>query len=438
VPSRPRPRPKPIKRPAEGGIKAAIEGPSFSDIGSSSVVQATPVGQVRERENASQTILPPQLSSVANKDARLVPTSKKRKRPNVIEIFSDEDDAPQSSASKIMPEPLVEKPKGKKKVKVDKSARVVKEGKEGSEKIFKSKEFVDDDDELDILGPSAEQHVSTSIIAPTPVKEKKNPKKDQKTVKPAAKGDCLHSIIILAIKRSSTDVIALPISDTVIETTHIISNPEEHVGTSGDTTASRKVSSSAQDRDAQARPTKKTNAKENDGNKEPSTSSKSKPPTSETRDTNGFSTSSPRRVLKAVVEISRFSTPKSTGKKPAMVDSPSVDANKSFRVPARTKTPMSELLMKVQQRPSAASPSALKVSRSSLSRIAPLHPNRKPAPPPPPRVSQKERKTKAQQMEEEQWEEEWEEQYGEAWYEMPEEEKARMRRERRDQLWVED
>jgi hypothetical protein len=40
-------------------------------------------------------------------------------------------------------------------------------------------------------------------------------------------------------------------------------------------------------------------------------------------------------------------------------------------------------------------------------------------------------------VQEEEWDEEWEAQFGEEWYSMEESEKERMRRERRDQLWVE-
>jgi len=86
----------------------------------------------------------------------------------------------------------------------------------------------------------------------------------------------------------------------------------------------------------------------------------------------------------------------------------------------------------------AGSPAALKNSKRAVGKIAPLHSTRRTPPPPPPRVARVEKKTKAQRDEEALWDEEWEEQLGEAWFEMSEEDKERMRRDRRNLLWVED
>ena len=70
------------------------------------------------------------------------------------------------------------------------------------------------------------------------------------------------------------------------------------------------------------------------------------------------------------------------------------------------------------------------VSRNLLSRIAPLHPNRRtPPPPPPPRIVPK--KTKKELEREEKWEEELQETV-EGWCELGEEERDRMRRAKRD------
>lgn len=114
------------------------------------------------------------------------------------------------------------------------------------------------------------------------------------------------------------------------------------------------------------------------------------------------------------------------------------DPQRSYRIPARGRTGMAALLGRLKCHSPAAAPAALKISRRSLSRIAPLHPTRKPPPPPPPRVPRVERRTKAQEHEEERWDDEWEDQFGELWYEMSEEDKEKLRRERREQLWVED
>lgn len=65
-----------------------------------------------------------------------------------------------------------------------------------------------------------------------------------------------------------------------------------------------------------------------------------------------------------------------------------------------------------------------------LRRIAPLHPNRRTPPPPPPRPPPP-KKTKKQLELEEKWELELEETVG-GWYCLPEEERAVLRRAKRD------
>ena len=71
----------------------------------------------------------------------------------------------------------------------------------------------------------------------------------------------------------------------------------------------------------------------------------------------------------------------------------------------------------------------LKSSRRALSRIAPLHPNRKTPPPPPPPPPPK-KKTKKELEREEKWEEELVESIGgiEAWAAMNEADRKEMRR----------
>ncbi|KII85203.1 hypothetical protein PLICRDRAFT_116648 [Plicaturopsis crispa FD-325 SS-3] len=72
----------------------------------------------------------------------------------------------------------------------------------------------------------------------------------------------------------------------------------------------------------------------------------------------------------------------------------------------------------------------LKSSRSALSRIAPLHPNRRTPPPPLPRAPPP-RKSKKQLALEERWEEELAESV-EGWACMTDEERAGMRRAKRE------
>ncbi|KZT73616.1 hypothetical protein DAEQUDRAFT_754440 [Daedalea quercina L-15889] len=102
-----------------------------------------------------------------------------------------------------------------------------------------------------------------------------------------------------------------------------------------------------------------------------------------------------------------------------------------------SQLPMSELLKKVNSQPGSpfASPRPTyspyaKASKSLLRKIAPLHPNRRTPPPPPPRPPPP-KKSKKQLELEEKWEMELEESV-EGWYCMSEEERAALRRAKRD------
>jgi hypothetical protein len=110
-------------------------------------------------------------------------------------------------------------------------------------------------------------------------------------------------------------------------------------------------------------------------------------------------------------------------------------------------TPMSELIKRVNSMPNSPFPPAsssrvpsiaktatayspyLKSSRSLLSKIAPLHPNRRTPPPPPPPPPPK-KKTKKELEREERWEEEMVESVGgiEAWAAMSDMERRDMRK----------
>lgn len=110
---------------------------------------------------------------------------------------------------------------------------------------------------------------------------------------------------------------------------------------------------------------------------------------------------------------------------------------RTYSIAPMKSTPMSELLRKVNSLPGSpfASPKPayspyLKASRSFLKRIAPLHPNRRTPPPPPPRPPPP-KKSKKQLELEEKWEMELEESV-DGWYCLPEEERAALRRAKRD------
>ncbi|KAF7424173.1 hypothetical protein PC9H_009476 [Pleurotus ostreatus] len=113
-----------------------------------------------------------------------------------------------------------------------------------------------------------------------------------------------------------------------------------------------------------------------------------------------------------------------------------------YSIAPRTKsTPMSELIRRVNSMPGspfATSPAArtgsayspyLKTSKSTLSRIAPLHPNRR-APPPPPPPPPPKKKTKKEIEREEKWEEELIESLGglDAWVALSDADRKDLRR----------
>ncbi|KAG5651923.1 hypothetical protein H0H81_006938 [Sphagnurus paluster] len=136
-------------------------------------------------------------------------------------------------------------------------------------------------------------------------------------------------------------------------------------------------------------------------------------------------------------------------------EAPSSSISSRYTIAPKTKpTPMSDLIRRVNSKPgspfcspvpralsSAACPATpgtayspyLKSSRSALSRIAPLHPNRRtpppPLPPPPPK-----KKTKKELEREEQWEEELIESVGgiTEWACMSDAERKEMRRAKRE------
>ncbi|KAI0951181.1 hypothetical protein AcW1_008293 [Taiwanofungus camphoratus] len=112
-------------------------------------------------------------------------------------------------------------------------------------------------------------------------------------------------------------------------------------------------------------------------------------------------------------------------------------SSRSYSAKSGKGTPMSELLRKVNSLPGSpfASPRPTyspytKSSKSMLRRIAPLHPNRRTPPPPLPRPPPP-KKSKKQLELEERWEMELEESV-EGWYCLPEEERAALRRAKRD------
>ncbi|KAJ8072337.1 hypothetical protein PM082_015896 [Marasmius tenuissimus] len=136
-------------------------------------------------------------------------------------------------------------------------------------------------------------------------------------------------------------------------------------------------------------------------------------------------------------------------------ETPSKPANPSissrYTIAPRTKsTPMSELIRRANAQPgspfyspttSSAKPSAagttyspyMKSSRSMLSRIAPLHPNRRTPPPPPPPPPPRKKSKKELELEEK-WEEELVESVGglTEWAALPEQERKDMRRMKRE------
>ena len=99
---------------------------------------------------------------------------------------------------------------------------------------------------------------------------------------------------------------------------------------------------------------------------------------------------------------------------------------------------MSELIRRVSAQPGSPFPATArpaysplaKASKSMLRRIAPLHPNRRTQHPPPPKPPAPKKSKKMLELEEK-WEMELEDSV-EGWYALPEEERAALRRAKRD------
>ncbi|KAK7690762.1 hypothetical protein QCA50_005861 [Cerrena zonata] len=116
---------------------------------------------------------------------------------------------------------------------------------------------------------------------------------------------------------------------------------------------------------------------------------------------------------------------------------PYTNPHRAFSIPKKS-TPMSELIKKVNSQPGSPFPTTArpvfiplaKTSKSTLRKIAPLHLHRRTPPPPLPRPPPP-KKTKKQLELEEKWEMELEDSV-EGWYCMTEEERAGLRRAKRD------
>ncbi|KAI0661616.1 hypothetical protein C8Q70DRAFT_965936 [Cubamyces menziesii] len=130
---------------------------------------------------------------------------------------------------------------------------------------------------------------------------------------------------------------------------------------------------------------------------------------------------------------------------PSALSTPSVrsnfsHANRSYTIGAKSAKhiPMSELIRRASAQPGSPFPATarptysplVKASKSALRRIAPLHPHRRTPPPPPPRPPAPKKSKKMLELEEK-WEMELEDSV-EGWYAMPEEERAALRRAKRD------
>ncbi|CDO74986.1 hypothetical protein BN946_scf184945.g58 [Trametes cinnabarina] len=115
-------------------------------------------------------------------------------------------------------------------------------------------------------------------------------------------------------------------------------------------------------------------------------------------------------------------------------------ANRSYTISAKSTkhTPMSELIRRASAQPGSPFPTTarptysplVKATKSTLRRIAPLHPNRRTPPPPPPRPPAPKKSKKMLELEEK-WEMELQDTV-EGWYAMSEEERASLRRAKRD------
>ena len=144
-------------------------------------------------------------------------------------------------------------------------------------------------------------------------------------------------------------------------------------------------------------------------------------------------------MLNVLQENSEFERPAPpTSPVTARTPAPKVSFSRANSiVPNSKSTPMSELIRKVNSQPGSPFAPArpnyspfLKSSRTMLRKIAPLHPNRRTPPPPPPRPPPP-KKSKKELEREAKWEEELEDSV-EGWYCLSEEERAALRRAKRN------
>ncbi|KAI0649390.1 hypothetical protein C8Q79DRAFT_950269 [Trametes meyenii] len=134
-----------------------------------------------------------------------------------------------------------------------------------------------------------------------------------------------------------------------------------------------------------------------------------------------------------------FTTPSTSTSTPSARGTFST-GNRAYTIGAKSTkhTPMSELIRRASAQSGSPFPTTsrptysplTKASKSTLRRIAPLHPNRRTPPPAPPRPPPPKKSKKMLELEEK-WEMELEDSV-EGWYAMPEEERAALRRAKRD------
>ncbi|KAL0579053.1 hypothetical protein V5O48_002946 [Marasmius crinis-equi] len=359
----------------------------------------------------------------------MIPSTKKPAKARKTKEKKDSDDAEGGGKKKTASKKAAKEAREKKTK--DKGKGKVKEPE-----VFKSAEFVDDDDVDDLFGDERPASSSTGGAPAT----SSSPRSRQKSSEPSTRPEPVEiEEVEPPRKKQKTDKRTQVESDVSAKKRkqNVVMSDEEDVEEAEEVVTKKRNGSS-----------KKTKAKSSKNSSDEVDHIDQELP-------GPLGDSGADALPKENVDP-KPDTPAPAPAKTTVDETPSkptyTPISSRYSVAPRTKsTPMSELIRKVNAQPNSPfhSPAAsaskqsamgtayspyLKSSKSMLSRIAPLHPNRRPPPPPLPPPPPK-KKTKKELEREEKWEEELVESVGglTEWAALSEQERKDMRRMKREQ-----
>ncbi|GLB40353.1 hypothetical protein LshimejAT787_0802240 [Lyophyllum shimeji] len=386
----------------------------------------------------------PAVSRSIDASAKKTSKSKRAPKKKVDEMEDEEDAAWGTTRSKVKSKTQTKKASPKQ---VEVVIERLKKGKEKAKEVFKSREFIDDEGSDDAMDLSSEKKTNTTKRRDSLTSLSSIPDSDLDDTRKAGPSR----------KRKSVE------RQVTAEDTHqeVKDQPQPKRRAATQRKGRKFIVSDDEDDELQI-PAEPTPAKETPAQASKKGKGKEKPAAAKTTttvaedDVQEGMRQPPNTSFKENVEpASDLSVPTASNSKPPAKPEPLFpNLSSRYTIAPKTKSsPMSDLIRRVSSKPgspfcspaprsgSAGRPSTpgtayspyLKASRSALSRIAPLHPNRRtpppPLPPPPPK-----KKTKKELEREEQWEEELIESVGgiTEWACMTDAERREMRRAKRE------